>query len=149
LHITLSFLGEIASARQSAVEVIIEQSVSTTPEFEASFEGLGAFPGIRRPEVVWTGMTRGAEQLALLAGYLKENFSKDGFFQDERIWKAHMTLARRRPGASSRGFLDFLKKNQAVTLGSFRVSSVSLMESKLSSAGPSYRILKTFPLRGP
>ena len=133
--------------RLAHVEAVSRMAISKTAEFDMSFEGLGAFPNVRRPQVIWAGVSRGSDELSHLARRLKEDLTAAGFSQEERTWKAHMSLARCRPGMPLQGFSNFVKNNKDFSLGSFHVSSVQLMKSQLSSKGPSYKVLGVFPLQ--
>src|SRR5579862_8803163 len=101
---TLSFLGEVLPERLADVEDAARRSVSGMTAFNVSLEGIGAFPDERRPQVIWAGVSQGADALSCLAARLKGELSDAGFPQEERPWKAHLTLARSKPGSPRAGF---------------------------------------------
>ena len=55
IHITMKFLGEIDEDRLVDVFRGVEEGVRGLGPFEASLAGLGAFPNLKRPRVVWVG----------------------------------------------------------------------------------------------
>src|SRR5690606_28850714 len=55
-HLTLKFLGEVRSEVIPVAERVIERVVRETREFPIAFGGIGAFPTIRLPSVVWIGV---------------------------------------------------------------------------------------------
>ncbi len=54
LHITLLFLGEVCEGKLSRIEERLAE-VDFQP-FKISFEGVGAFPNVNSPRVVWIGV---------------------------------------------------------------------------------------------
>ncbi|MBL7118670.1 RNA 2',3'-cyclic phosphodiesterase, partial [Candidatus Bathyarchaeota archaeon] len=61
LHITLSFLGEVPKVTIDRVTAELNQ-IDFVP-FDISLRGIGAFPNIRRINVVWVGIDKGREDL--------------------------------------------------------------------------------------
>src|SRR5919108_2776554 len=68
VHVTLKFLGQVREARAAELVAALAQATSGFASFEASVEGLGAFPTPLRPRVIWAGVGRGADALVELAG---------------------------------------------------------------------------------
>ena len=59
IHLTVRFLGDI---QQSMVDAIYEEMKQITfTSFQIQLEGLGAFPKLSYPRVVWAGIKRGAK----------------------------------------------------------------------------------------
>lgn len=61
IHVTMRFLGSISPAMVEKVYAAMQQ-VKFTP-FTIKINGLGVFPSLSNPRVVWVGMTDGVEQL--------------------------------------------------------------------------------------
>lgn len=55
LHITLRFLGEIEEAKVEKVKRLMEEVAGRFSPQKLVFKGVGAFPDLRRPRVVWIG----------------------------------------------------------------------------------------------
>ena len=55
IHLTLKFLGNVASDRVSEVEQSMAQACAGVPSFALRIEQLGAFPSVSSPRVVWVG----------------------------------------------------------------------------------------------
>src|SRR5436309_14011058 len=62
-HYTLRFLGE-QPAPKAHIAIEAAQAVAADcKEFEFSLGGIGAFPNIQRPGMLWVGATAGVEPL--------------------------------------------------------------------------------------
>ena len=61
IHITLRFLGGISAEMVDKVYAVMK-NVKFSP-FNVGLHGLGVFPTLNYPRVVWAGITDGAEQL--------------------------------------------------------------------------------------
>ena len=132
-HLTLKFLGE---ARPSA-EALNRVAEGTRP-FEMDLGGFGAFPTIRRPNVIWVGADP-SPALRCLKQDLEWALSDLGFERETRAFHPHITLGRieSEEGAGAFRGLDEMAAGLAYT-GSVAVSKVDLMRSHLSRQGATY-----------
>ena len=55
IHLTLKFLGEIASDQLPGVFTAVEKAVADAPLFSLKTGTKGAFPSLKRPRVFWLG----------------------------------------------------------------------------------------------
>src|SRR5688500_4948128 len=84
LHLTVKFLGETDPDRlQKVLPVGLAVREGRKP-FELSIGGLGAFPSLNRPSVIWLGAKKGAESLVSLALQLDELLVKYGYKKEAR-----------------------------------------------------------------
>src|SRR3972149_847727 len=67
LHLTLRFLGDIPRDSVDGLAEKLRGKLREFEEFEASLSGLGGFPNLRKPRVIWIGVGKGAERFAKLA----------------------------------------------------------------------------------
>lgn len=89
LHLTLKFLGEVPEEKIPALTESLGRTAAETPPFSFSLQGVGAFPRMEHPRVIWVGVQEGKEQLVQLA-------EKVG---GERPFSPHLTIGRVRSGA--------------------------------------------------
>ena len=75
IHITVRFLGAISPETVEKVYAAMK-NVKFTP-FNIQLTGLGVFPTMNYPRVVWAGITDGAEQLKSIFEQL-EPYVKEG-----------------------------------------------------------------------
>jgi 2'-5' RNA ligase len=128
----------------AAVEAAGEAAECTRP-FALSLAGLGAFPSLRKPRVIWVGLGRdeGYRDLQQLFKQVEGELGARGFSPEDRPFAPHITLARTRDAIS-----EPVRRDLGTTLasvaerteitGSFRVDSVTVMRSDLSQSGPKY-----------
>jgi 2'-5' RNA ligase len=145
-HLTLQFLGEWPQARLQALQDALGR-VPAPAAFAIEPGGLGAFPGWRRPRVLFLQMD-GDGQGARLARLLRESVAlawPEGP-QDTRPYRGHLTLARVRDELDE----DSLKTLKSIDLSGLPQVSVegfSLVGSHLGAGAPQHRDLAFWRLR--
>ena len=142
IHMTIRFLGDIGPAM---VEKVFEEmkKVKFTP-FTVILKGLGAFPDLRYPRVLWVGITQGAEQLKSVFSQVEPGLQKLGFAPDSKGFSPHLTVARVRSGANKVALADFMTKNANHEFGSVQASCFRLKKSDLTPKGPIYATVREF-----
>ncbi len=61
MHLTLCFLGDVDWNQTHQVARIARRVLSTCPPITISCQGLGAFPNLERPRVLWAGVQEWSE----------------------------------------------------------------------------------------
>ena len=99
--------------------------------------------------MIWLGVGANAE-LRCLKQDLEWALSEHGFDRETRAFHPHFTLGRAASenGAGAFRGLDDLASDLDYE-GAVKVWKIDLMESHLSSSGPRYEVLSSFPLKGP
>lgn len=146
LHLTLYFLGEVAPPLLAGIKDELAQAAAGVLPFDLVLEGLGAFPGPRRPRVVWVGAA-GGEMLLRLQRQVAARL--DAFLKrppDTLAFRPHITLGRVRSPRNLASLGHALVDRAPLKIGRQAVRDFSLMESRLSRAGPSYTCLHRYPL---
>ena len=148
LHLTVKFLGNVAPERIDAVVAVLTDAVAGLGVFDAAIRGLGAFPSLARPRVIWAGVTVGTGAMVEVARRVDEALAAVGFSREARPFSPHVTLGRvRRPGPNST-LANALRAEEAREFGQIRVGGVRLMRSELSPHGARYSELAAAALRG-
>lgn len=141
LHLTYAFLGETADSRLPALRALLGGTASAFPRVRAELGGLGAFPSLERPRVLWLGLkeeNQGA--LAEIAGRLREGLPGAG--REEFV--PHVTLGRVKAPPPPAALAALAK---AAGLGlPVELAALALYESRTGPAGPEYRELFSAPL---
>jgi 2'-5' RNA ligase len=142
IHITVRFLGNITPAM---VEKIFEEmkQVQFVP-FNVQIKGLGAFPDLRYPRVVWAGITEGADQLKNVFSQLEPRLRGLGFTPDHKGFSPHLTIARVRSGRNKAQLAEFITENANYDFGTIKAQCLRLKKSDLTPKGPIYSTLKDF-----
>ena len=148
LHFTLKFLGDVAEERTEAVTEALREVARRTPPFAGHVAGVGVFPSLSRPRVVWAGMTAGAEELAGLASEVEEALVPLGFERERRAFTPHLTLGRVKSVVNVSNLAEAVQRHAEADFGPLRVDAVYLMRSDLRPSGPVYSPLAELWLRG-
>jgi len=140
IHVTIRFLGSISPGM---VEKIYEtmKNVKFTP-FNIKICGLGVFPSINYPRVVWAGMTDGVEQLKNIFSQLEPQIRVLGFKADAYGFSPHLTIARVKSGANKQNLSDIITKKGDYEVGTIKANCLRLKRSQLSPKGPTYSTIK-------
>jgi 2'-5' RNA ligase len=152
IHLTLLFLGDTPAERLQPLTAALSTALAGQSPVPCSIKGLGVFPDLRRPLVLWAGVAAGGEALARLTAQVRDNLGKAGFGSDERPFAAHVTIARVRPRAGRippGAVEDALKCWSERPFGSLAGDHVTLYASTLTPAGPRYDALRIWPLMTP
>lgn len=148
IHITLKFLGDTASDLVPRIEGVVEKLCEPLFPFEIECQGVGAFPELARPRIIWAGLDpKGAEVLGLLQKALERDLGELGVPLDDRHFYPHITLARVRSRRSP-NFEEVLKAYERVTFGKSYIRDLILFESHLHREGARYEVIRRFPLGG-
>jgi len=140
IHLTLKFLGEVLDERRDAAVEALREAASGYAPFHLELEGVGAFPSLRRPRVVWLGVAA-TLPLRALKHDVEHAYARLGFERESRAFHPHLTLGRARDRAEAGEFrpLERLAGEVRVEDG-FRVESVELMRSRLGHGGAEYSV---------
>lgn len=140
IHITIRFLGGIPSG--IIERIYSEMSKVTFSPFDVEIKGLGAFPNLRRINVIWAGVKRGANELRNIYYQLEPNIQKLGFRPDSKGFSPHITIARVRSGKKRSELANLIREFENYEFGVFRVKCLRLKKSILTPQGPIYSTLR-------
>jgi RNA 2',3'-cyclic 3'-phosphodiesterase len=140
LHLTLQFLGEQPEERLAAAEAALHDAAAGSAPIETALHGIGAFPGLEQPRILWVGLAQGALEVRALQARVAEALAREGFPREERPWHPHLTIGRvhddrrwrREAGPALR---QALAQVAGTRFGVLRISEVALMRSDLSPRG--------------
>lgn len=151
LHFTLRFLGNQDQEGLARAVEALDEAAGATPPFALALHGVGGFPGLERPRILWVGAAAGALEIRALQGRLEDALDRRGFGREDRPWHPHVTVGRvfdnRRwqqdRGLELRGGMAGLATRG---FGAFPVSRIFLMRSDLLPGGARYRELAQIAL---
>jgi RNA 2',3'-cyclic 3'-phosphodiesterase len=146
-HLTLKFLGDVRGEKLPGLAKAVGRVAGATRAFTLRLQGFGAFPTIRRPQVLWLGADP-TPALRCLKQDLEWGLASHGFERETRAFHPHVTLGRTREeeGAGAFRGLDDLAASLDFALD-IPVSSVDVVRSHLKKQGNRYTILEKLPLR--
>ena len=147
IHLTLKFLGQVKLEALPEIEAVLEKIAGEYRPFTIGIGGLGAFPDLRRPSVIWMGVTAGSDKLKDMARNLESDLGRLGFKREKREFHPHFTLGRVRNPRSFSGFPTSQLKEKD-SLGSSEIDVLLLMKSTLTPGGSVYEMISEHRLTG-
>jgi RNA 2',3'-cyclic 3'-phosphodiesterase len=145
IHLTLKFLGNVSPTKLEEVKLALAQV--TFPRFSVEIKGSGAFPNLKRMNVIWVGIGDGWSQVELIYEQTEKVLHQLGFSRETRPFSPHITVARVKSGRKRDEIAAFLGHLTDESFGTFPVESVRLKQSVLSPSGPKYSTLLEVPGR--
>jgi 2'-5' RNA ligase len=151
-HLTLRFLGDLSPLQVDRLVDNLHKALARQAAFEVALEGLGCFPSLRAPRVLWVGLRPGdgMDVLRQLQGRVEAAVAELGHAPPDHPFSPHVTLGRvgqdvrvgpaRKLGALLEGF-------HPPPLGTLVVDAVHVMQSRLGSHGVEHASLHHFALR--
>ncbi len=143
IHLTLRFLGEVDPELDRRARQSWRDCAARTRAFSFRLQGLGCFPGPRRPRVLWVGIEADAIHQARLEGLAAglEIAARDlGFEGSNRTFRPHLTLGR-----AARGIRPVPPGPSDFDGGRIDAAALVLFRSELHRAGARYTAMDTFP----
>lgn len=147
MHLTLLFLGDVEEGSVKQLQKSLDIAVAKSSNYELRFEGMGWFGRLPQLRTLWVGaFDRGETEklyreiftgMAITAKINSQKFS------------AHLTIARVSDFVSTMDREEIhrvLEKSKTIKFGDCVVDHVSLIESRLTPAGPVYKILSRHDL---
>ncbi len=149
IHLTLKFLGEVDRDQITSIQEALRESVRQFEPFELQVGGLGTFPDLRRPRVLWIGVEE-CQCLWKFKQALETKLEALGFPRDNRSFRPHLTLMRLKSAPTPELLAGFLRSEaQNGRLGVLGVTEVQLYQSVLKPQGAEYHKLVTVKLARP
>ncbi len=146
VHLTLKFLGELLPDILEQVKDGLTEAVMGAIPFSLRFQGLGAFPGMARPRVLWVGVAEGGQAAQALQARVETALGRRGLPREERPFSPHLTVGRVREPRGLAGLQEAMARDARMDFGRLEVRALSLMRSDLSPTGSRYTELAAFPL---
>jgi len=148
IHLTLKFLGDTATADSDKIVEAMTLAARNCPIVSLTAKGVGVFPNVRRPRVIWAGLNGQIETLANLQQTLDAHLADLGFATDTRAFKSHLTLGRVKGKIASDRMIAAIDKLEEFESESFEIHQVILFKSELRPSGAVYTQVQRIALQG-
>jgi len=137
IHLTLKFIGEVESEKWDTIYAGVTEAMGEQVKFLTSLAGIGAFPSMRRVQVVWIGVFSGAGESTDLAERIEASLQKRGFEPEKKKFVPHITIGRVR---SFKNVNQLVKLMEEIPFASadFTAEAVKVIQSELTPQGPIY-----------
>jgi len=150
IHLTLKFLGDVSTNNIQVLTELLEAETANQKPMVISVGGVGAFPKIRSPRVIWVGV-EAPQELVALQRQIDSHTARIGYARDRRPFSPHLTLGRVSRNATPqdvRKIGDVLASQKIGYLGVARMRAVHLYRSDLKPSGAEYTKLFTASFKG-
>lgn len=138
IHFTMKFIGDFAVNQIRQLKELIADQLGDYSE-TLTFRGLATIPERGTPRVLYANIECSNCMLEETADIIDTKLTRLGIEPEKRAFLPHITLLRLK--SSSQGFRTIVQKHKDTTFGEMRGYRVSLIESKLTSRGPIYKII--------
>jgi 2'-5' RNA ligase len=146
-HFTLKFFGSITSETVEKISQTLSLVVSEFPKFHLTLEGIGAFPNLFRPRVIWLGLGGETDSLRGIHRGIDQALIPLGIPKEKRPFQGHLTLGRNKENQINDSLYRHLSEWSKEETTPFAVEEVILFQSDLKPTGPVYTKLRAFPLK--
>jgi 2'-5' RNA ligase len=151
MHLTLKFLGDTPAEQIPDIESALEHAADSTGKFTVKIGRTGCFPSFVDPRICWVGFTGELRRLEQLQGRVEGGMVALGLEEDDRDFRAHITVGRTRPGIRGRFAEDIGISWQHAPLRTtgqvVPVNAIALYSSYLDDKGDTqYQQLSNFEL---
>ncbi len=147
IHLTLKFLGEIDPERVEGIYLELKKAAEGISPFSLSACGVGGFPGLKAPRVIWVGIKESAA-LTQLQKNIDERLAEFGFEKEDRPFHPHLTLCRIKSASAGRDIGKAASDVGHEAYVAFKADSFVLFKSELNPKGAKYTALKRVMLQG-
>ena len=138
LHVTLKFLGEVSDGQLSAVCDVVAAAAEFVQPFSVRLSGLGCFPTVRNPRVLWCGVEDESDGCARWVELADPLFEDLGFPRETRRFHPHITLGRSKSPAGGDVMRRVLEEVSAPATPAMTVEQLVVFESRLAPGGAQY-----------
>jgi len=94
LHVTLKFIGEVHRDDLAALDEVVADGAARLTPGEIEVCGIGAFPDLRRPRVLWTGVSDPSGILTPVHDRLNQTLKRFGAKREQKRYVPHVTIGR-------------------------------------------------------
>lgn len=149
IHLTLRFLGNIHAAQVEEIARAVAQEIRDQPPITLRPAGLGAFPSLRKPRVIWIGMEGEVQRLTGIQARVETALEVLGFAREKRSFRPHLTIGRVKDRRWLQSLVDAVATLDMKPFNSFDADEIILYKSDLRPTGAIYTKLHRMPLAAP
>lgn len=149
MHLTLKFLGDVSPSNVEMLKQMISAEADLFECFALRLEGLGSFPSLKRPRVIYIGIEAPAVLNALHRG-IESASRRLGYESEDRDFSPHLTIGRVKQNIAApeqQVIRRALEGTRVDSLGTTKIDAVHLYKSDLKPTGSVYTRLYSAPLK--
>lgn len=146
IHLTMKFIGDIQKNMIDSLANIMAESVEGIGAITLSAKGMGVFPGLHRPKVLWIGIDGEVDQLNRLQNTLDKKLSSIGIQAEKRPFTGHLTIGRAKEKLNMEPLKESLRLFYDFQTRPFTINEMKLFQSELLPTGAVYSCIKSVVL---
>jgi RNA 2',3'-cyclic 3'-phosphodiesterase len=143
-HLTLHFFGDVVSNEVERIDITMRHVAASFAPLTIKLNGLGVFPNLEKPNVLWGGIQEPAGQLDALAERVRMEVKALGLDVDTRPFHPHVTLGRVKVPQKHFDFKRILTQVPMPISLPVKLDHFCLYQSQLRPEGARYEILQKF-----
>jgi 2'-5' RNA ligase len=141
-HLTLAFLGDVHDVDLSRLCKSVAEGVKGFGPVDLVIRGLGAFPDMSKPRVLWCGLEGDLERLQQLQQIVFEAADRGGYRPDAQQFRPHVTLGHIKIKRGQEVDMSSLEAHyRGWAAGGFTSDTVVTFASSDHPEGPHYSAL--------
>ena len=139
IHLTLKFLGDIPVSKIQTINDSMHEAIlefrRKNKRLSLSSGGIGVFPSVKKPRIIWSGIKGQISRLELMHSLLDKHLEKAGFKKEKKRFSPHITICRLKQPISEKRMTRILENHSNIKPDTFLVNSIILFKSQLLSSG--------------
>ena len=139
IHFTWRFFGD--TPKNKIDEIHSELSNLEIDPFTVDIGGVGAFPNLRRPRVIWVGAKHNIELMRELKTKTDSLLANVGYAIEKKKFIPHATIARVRDVYNREQIMQNLQELSDEHVGTMTVTGIRMTKSTLTPSGSVYKTL--------
>jgi len=147
VHLTLKFLGDVPEEDIDDIAEAMRATAAHRGPISFRAKGLGVFPGVRRPRVVWVGLSGEIDRIGDCQKALDAQLSTLGFPAEKRPFTGHLTLGRIKGKIAPERLLEAIKARSTIESTPVVADRMILFKSDLKPSGAEYTELLSVVLQ--
>lgn len=144
IHLTLKFFGNIGDDDPDRIDVTVSNIVVKERPLVLRGDGVGFFPSIKSPRVIWIGLSGDVHRLKDIQMRIERELEAIGFKAEDRLFSPHLTIGRIKTKVD-RTLVDGVAGLKGYQSEPFEAREIILFKSDLHPSGPAYTPLRTIP----
>jgi len=143
IHFTWRFFGDTPISKIEDIhQELLKLKFDPIP---IQISGVGAFPNVRKPRVIWVGVTQNVDKVCELKKMTDELLANLKYSIEKKKFIPHATIARIRAIRDRHQLFENLESLADESVGTMTVSNIRMTRSTLTQSGPIYETLWEIP----
>jgi len=138
LHITYKFIGNVDETELKNIYQQLKQEINSQREININLNGLGAFPSIYNPKILYIKAEEQNDHLTAIHNTIEQKLKYIGIPENEKKFIPHITLMRIKK-YKIENFLKTIHNYQNYNFGTIKEIEINIIESILTPKGAVYR----------